>query len=119
MAALPPSNNQTLQTIVSNGMSAQPSSDPELPCTEQQAAAPGVCPIKNLGYGSSKRPIEAILVFKDPADWYLDLQIMTDVIMGGEPNLIDNGRAYVKQVIILLCSLSHTEGVWQSHPACP
>ena len=43
-----------------------------------------MCPIRNLGYGSSKRPIEAILVFKDPADWYLDLQIMTDVIMGGK-----------------------------------
>ena len=43
-----------------------------------------MCPIKNLGYGSSKRPIEAILIFKDPADWYLDLQIMTDVIMGGK-----------------------------------
>ena len=37
----------------------------------------------NLGFGSPKRPIEAILVFKDPGDWYLDLQIMTDVILGG------------------------------------
>ena len=35
--------------------------------------------------GSPKRPIQAILVFKDPEDWYLDLQIMMDVIMGGAP----------------------------------
>lgn len=49
----------------------------------QQKAAPGECPVRNLGYGSSKRPIESILVFRDPADWYLELQIMTDVIMGG------------------------------------
>lgn len=39
--------------------------------------------MKNLGLGSPKRPIAAILVFKDPDDWYLDLQIMTDVILGG------------------------------------
>lgn len=49
----------------------------------QGHAAPGECPVMNLGLGSPKRPIEAILVFKDPSDWYLDLQIMTDVILGG------------------------------------
>ncbi len=41
--------------------------------------------MRNLGIGTKKRPIEAILVFKDPGDWYLDLQIMTDVILGGKP----------------------------------
>ncbi|BDA43176.1 Haloacid dehalogenase-like hydrolase domain-containing 5 [Coccomyxa sp. Obi] len=49
----------------------------------QGPPAPGECPVMNLGLGSPKRPIEAILVFKDPGDWYLDLQIMTDVILGG------------------------------------
>ncbi|KAK9914891.1 hypothetical protein WJX75_001967 [Coccomyxa subellipsoidea] len=48
-----------------------------------EAPAPGECPVRNLALGSAKRPIAAILVFKDPADWYLDLQIMTDVILGG------------------------------------
>lgn len=49
----------------------------------QGPPAPGECPVMNLGFGSPKRPIGAILVFKDPGDWYLDLQIMTDVILGG------------------------------------
>ena len=40
--------------------------------------------MRNLGIGTAKRPIKGILVFKDPGDWYLDLQIMTDVILGGE-----------------------------------
>lgn len=44
---------------------------------------PGECPVRNLGIGTPKRPIEAILVFKDPGDWYLDLQVMTDVVLGG------------------------------------
>ena len=53
-------------------------------CTADEAQLElGECPVRNLGMGSPKRPIEAILVFKDPGDWYLDLQVMMDVIMGG------------------------------------
>lgn len=48
-----------------------------------EAPAPGECRVRNFGMGTLKRPIQAILVFKDPDDWYLDLQIMTDVVMGG------------------------------------
>ena len=52
-------------------------------CHAGSLPAPGECVVRNLGIGTSKRPIEAILVFKDPGDWLLELQIMTDVIMGG------------------------------------
>ena len=40
--------------------------------------------MNDLGYGSPEKPIETILVFKDPSDWYMDLQIMLDICVGGQ-----------------------------------
>ena len=34
--------------------------------------------------GTSSHPIDAILVFSDSSNWYLDLQLMTDLITSGE-----------------------------------
>lgn len=34
-------------------------------------------------YGTESEPIRAIAVFSDPADWYLDLQLVCDVLVGG------------------------------------
>lgn len=33
--------------------------------------------------GSEQAPIKAVLVFSDPANWYLDLQLITDVVTSG------------------------------------
>ncbi|KAK9829998.1 hypothetical protein WJX72_009132 [[Myrmecia] bisecta] len=35
------------------------------------------------GFGSEAQPFAAVLVFKDPVDWYQDLQLATDVILSG------------------------------------
>lgn len=34
-------------------------------------------------FGSEKQPIQAILMFSDPENWYIDLQLITDVITSG------------------------------------
>lgn len=34
-------------------------------------------------YGSSMMPIHAVLVFSDPSDWYVDIQIVVDIVAGG------------------------------------
>jgi HAD superfamily hydrolase (TIGR01456 family) len=34
-------------------------------------------------YGSSVMPIQAVLVFSDPSDWYVDIQIVVDIVAGG------------------------------------
>ena len=48
-----------------------------------QAAVPATT------YGSEAEPIEAVLVFSDPANWYVDLQLITDVISSGAPSVLD------------------------------
>lgn len=43
-----------------------------------------VKPAANLrDLGTETQPIEAILVFSDSSNWYLDLQLMTDLITSG------------------------------------
>ena len=39
--------------------------------------------MRDLGYGSEDKSIKTVLVFKDPSDWYVDLQVITDICMGG------------------------------------
>lgn len=36
-----------------------------------------------IRYGTPEAPIRAVLVFADPSNWYLALQIVTDVLVGG------------------------------------
>ena len=50
----------------------------------ESTAASGRCPVNDLGYGSPEKPIKTILVFKDTSDWYMDLQIMLDICVGGQ-----------------------------------
>ncbi len=45
--------------------------------------------MRNLGYGSEESRIKTVLVFKDPSDWYVDLQVITDVCVGGQSSTGD------------------------------
>lgn len=38
--------------------------------------------MQEWGAGTAEAPIAALLLFTDPADWYLDLQFCSDVILG-------------------------------------
>jgi len=44
----------------------------------------GECPVRDLGYGSEGKRIQTVIIFKDPSDWYVDLQVITDICVGGE-----------------------------------
>lgn len=46
------------------------------------ATAPGEAGPAN-GMGSTDNPIAAILVFKDPCDWYRDAQLALDIVLSG------------------------------------
>lgn len=37
--------------------------------------------------GSEENPIAAVLVFKDPIDWYRDAQLALDVVTSGETSI--------------------------------
>jgi hypothetical protein len=37
--------------------------------------------------GTKENPIAAVLVFSDPSNWYLDLQLIYDVLTSGLPPL--------------------------------
>ena len=39
--------------------------------------------MRGRGIGTPDKPVEAVLVFTDPDDWYLDLQLMTDLLVSG------------------------------------
>lgn len=39
--------------------------------------------MRDLGLGTERRPIEAVLVMNDPDDWYRDLQLIVDVLLSG------------------------------------
>lgn len=39
------------------------------------------------GMGSEANPIAAVLVFKDPPDWYRDTQLVLDVLTSGDHNV--------------------------------
>ncbi len=43
--------------------------------------------MKDLGYGSEEKSIKTVLVFKDPSDWYVDLQVITDICVGGQSSI--------------------------------
>ena len=43
----------------------------------------GAAAVRERGIGTPDRPLEALLVFTDPDDWYLDLQLMTDLLVSG------------------------------------
>ena len=38
--------------------------------------------VQEWGAGTEKAPIRAVLIFTDPADWYLDLQLCCDLVLG-------------------------------------
>lgn len=38
--------------------------------------------LDQVGAGTQENPFRAIMVLNDPADWYRDLQLLTDVILG-------------------------------------
>lgn len=44
-----------------------------------------VTPAAVESFGSEEAPIDAILVFSDSSNWYLDLQLMYDLILSGTP----------------------------------
>ena len=52
-------------------------------CAADSVRERGQCPVKDLGYGSEGKSIKTVLVFKDPSDWYVDLQVITDICVGG------------------------------------
>ena len=39
--------------------------------------------MRDLGLGTERRPIEAVLVMNDPDDWCRDLQLIVDVLLSG------------------------------------
>lgn len=45
-------------------------------------AAPGeTAPMNSMG--TADNPIAAVLVFKDPSDWYRDAQLALDIVLSG------------------------------------
>ncbi|GFH06044.1 uncharacterized protein HaLaN_00608 [Haematococcus lacustris] len=60
---------------------AMPTAVPFLP--PLPAPLPGSCPVRDLGLGTEAAPIEAVLVMSDPSNWYVDLQLITDVLASG------------------------------------
>ncbi|KAF8072704.1 Retrovirus-related Pol polyprotein from transposon TNT 1-94 [Scenedesmus sp. PABB004] len=59
-----------------------PGALPFAPAPPAPAARGGVCPVRELGWGSKAAPLAAVLVMADSADWYRDLQLLVDVISG-------------------------------------
>ena len=51
-------------------------------------------------FGTEASPIDAILVFSDSSNWYLDLQLMYDLITSGKEV---NNRLIVKGVAYMWC----------------
>lgn len=49
----------------------------------QATGNPNPAYLPPLRVGVPDNPIQAIWVFTDPSDWYLDLQLATDVLVGG------------------------------------
>lgn len=45
-----------------------------------------ITPMADPSCGTEAAPYQAVLVFSDPIDWYRDLQLITDVIMSGQPS---------------------------------
>mmetsp|Transcript_27531 Transcript_27531/g.74478 ORF Transcript_27531/g.74478 Transcript_27531/m.74478 type:complete len:405 (+) Transcript_27531:147-1361(+) len=43
----------------------------------------GGCPVEKLGLATEEHPIRAVLVMTDPRNWYVDLQIILDVLLSG------------------------------------
>ena len=54
-------------------------------------------------FGTEASPIDAILVFSDSSNWYLDLQLMYDLITSGKA--IDDGLT-VRAIAIMWCVTS-------------
>lgn len=40
------------------------------------------------GLGTDRNPIDAILVFSDSSNWYLDLQLMYDLLTSGKSHSV-------------------------------
>lgn len=69
-------------------------------------------------YGTDQNPIEAILVFTDPSDWYLEIQVILDLLMyggvfGGTTECLNN-RAQQPQLFI-----SHGDSMWSNEFPTP
>lgn len=39
-----------------------------------------LCPVRDLQYGTITEPFASVMVFTDPLDWSMDIQLMTDVV---------------------------------------
>lgn len=53
------------------------------------AAAAAAGPAR--GAATEDNPIAAVLVFKDPTDWYRDVQLVLDVVMSGDGSCCRRG----------------------------
>lgn len=51
-------------------------------------------------YGTDTSPIDAILVFSDSSNWYLDLQLMYDLILSGKEVLIEKTATDTETVML-------------------
>jgi HAD superfamily hydrolase (TIGR01456 family) len=101
---------------------AQPSALPFLYPRHGLSAAstwhhPVPLPAEMADCGTEDQPFKAVLVFTDPSNWYLDLQLICDVILGGgvpgrAPGDVPEGTAPVEVVF------SNPDLLWASdHPA--
>ncbi|KAI8114238.1 hypothetical protein M9434_002364 [Picochlorum sp. BPE23] len=69
-------------------------------------------------YGTEQNPIEAIMIFTDPSDWYLEIQVILDLLLyggvfgGTTENL--NSRRQQPQLLI-----SHGDSVWSNEFPIP
>lgn len=58
-------------------------------CGGAPAAAADTGPAR--GAATEDNPIAAVLVFKDPTDWYRDVQLVLDVVMSGDGSCCRRG----------------------------
>lgn len=68
--------------------------------------------LRPIDVNSDDIPIEAILIFHDPNDWFMDLQILSDVLAGGTPLGAGVGEAACKQVVDVF--VSNMDFLWRS-----
>lgn len=72
-------------------------------------------------FGTEEMPIHAVLVFSDPSDWYIDIQIVVDIVAGGgvlgrSPNQIPTGNGKFPKVHVYF---SNPDLLWANNFPAP
>ena len=69
------------------------------------------------GYGTKEKPLKSILIFTDPNDWYLELQIVLDVLQCG--GVFGGSLDISSERSIPSIYVSHQDTLWKNEFANP